>query len=218
MKKSLMFLLALVATSTPSVIFADDNAEAGFHSIFDGKTLSGWAGAKESYKVEEGSIVCIKGSQGNLLTEKEYTDFVLRFEFRLTPGANNGLAIRSPFKAKDNVHLDGIELQILDDSAEKYKDLQPYQYHGSVYGVVPSKRGSQKPVGEWNTQEVTVKGRRVKVVVNGKTIIDADLDEASKGGTLDKADHPGLRRTKGHVGFLGHGDQIEARKIRIKEL
>lgn len=193
-------------------------AEEGFTSLFDGKTLNGWKGATESYRVDGGAIVCVKGSSGNLLTDKEYGDFVLRFEFKLTPGANNGLAIRSPLRPQGNLHLDGIELQILDDTAKKFESLKEYQYHGSVYGVVPAKRGFLKPVGEWNEQEVTVQGRRVKVVLNGTTIVDADLDEASKNGTIDGAAHAGLSRAEGHLGFLGHGDRIEVRRIRVKEL
>ena len=195
-----------------------DAEEPGFQSLFDGKTLTGWVGATDGYRVEDGNIVCLKGGSANLLTAKEYGDFVLRFEFQLTPGANNGLAIRSPLKAKGNLHLDGIELQILDNSAEKYEDLKQYQYHGSVYGVVPAKRGFQKPVGEWNKQQVTCQGRHIEVVLNGTVIVAADLDEASKNGTLDKTEHPGLKRKKGHIGFLGHGDRIEVRNIRIKEL
>lgn len=213
---SLFVLVALNCCPLMTAIGADD--ESGFVSLFDGQTLNGWVGATDGYRVEDGKIVCVPGGHGNLLTAKEYTDFILRFEFLVTPGANNGLAIRSPLKAEGNLHLDGIELQILDDTAEKFKDLKPYQYHGSVYGIVPAKRGAQKPVGQWNTQEVTVQGRHIKVVVNDVTIVDADLDAATKNGTLDGAEHPGLQRTSGHLGFLGHGDRIEARKIRIKEL
>lgn len=192
--------------------------EAGFVPLFDGKSLAGWIGAVESYAVENGAMVCQTGTSGNLLSEKEYADFIVRFEFKLSPGANNGLGIRCPNVAKGNLHLDGIELQILDDSAEKYQTLKPYQYHGSVYGVVPAKRGALKPVGEWNTQEVTVEGRRIKVVVNGTTTVDANLDEASANGTMDGQPHPGLQRAKGHLGFLGHGDRIEIRNVRLKEL
>jgi hypothetical protein len=120
--------------------------------------------------------------------------------------------------AKNSLHLEGTELQILDDTAEKYQTLKPYQYHGSVYGIVPAKRGSLKPVGEWNKQEVTCKGRHIKVVVNDKVIVDANLDEASAKGTMDEQEHPGLKRDKGHIGFLGHGDRVEFREIRIREL
>ena len=187
-------------------------------SIFDGKTLTGWTGATDAYRVEEGAIVCVEKSSGNLLTEKEYSDFVLRFEFKLTPGANNGLGIRCPLSAKGNLHLTGTEIQILDHTHEKYKTLKPYQFHGSVYGIQPAKREFLKPVGEWNEEEVTVQGRHVKVVLNGETIVDVDLDQATANGTLDGVEHPGLKRTTGHLGFLGHGDRIDAKNIWIKEL
>jgi rhodanese-related sulfurtransferase len=168
--------------------------------------------------VEDGNLICVAGGKGNLLTQKEYSDFVFKFEFKLTPGANNGLGIRCPMRLEGNLHMDGIELQILDDTAEKYNSLQPYQYHGSIYGIVPAKRGSLKPVGEWNHQEVIVQGRRIKVVLNGTTIVDADLDEATKSGTLDGQKHPGLTRPGGHIGFLGHGDRVDFRNLRIRDL
>jgi rhodanese-related sulfurtransferase len=199
--------------------FAQDKSEAaGFVSLFDGKSLAGWTGSLVGYGVENGNLICVAGGKGNLLTEAEYSDFVFQFEFKLTAGANNGLGIRCPKVAEGNLHLDGIELQILDDTAEKYKTLKPYQYHGSIYGIVPAKVGSLKPLGEWNQQEVTVKGRRIKVVLNSQAIVDADLDESTKSGTLDGTAHPGLSRTKGHVGFLGHGDRVDFRNIRIKSL
>lgn len=200
---------------------ADDKpftAESGFVSLFDGKSLTGWSAAPNGYSVEDGNLVCVAGGKGNLLTDKEYTDFVLKFEFKLTAGANNGLGIRCPKQLEGNLHLDGIELQILDDTAEKYKTLQPYQYHGSIYGIVPARQGALKPVGEWNQQQVTVKGRKITVVVNGTTTVDADLDEATKDGTIDKQPHPGLKRTAGHIGFLGHGDRVDFRHLQIKDL
>ena len=217
---TLGFVLGLVVVWSGAVLAQDKAvaAEEGFVSLFDGKSLAGWTGSLAGYAVEDGHLVCVAGGKGNLLTEAEYSDFVFKFEFKLTDGANNGLGIRCPKVAEGNLHLDGIELQILDDTAEKYKTLKPYQYHGSVYGIVPAKVGSLKPLGEWNQQEVTAKGRRVTIVVNGKTIVDADLDEATKAGTLDGTVHPGLSRTKGHVGFLGHGDRVDFRRIRIKSL
>jgi hypothetical protein len=211
-------LVAVAMVSEIPVRAAQAVEDEGFVSLFDGKSLQGWIGAVESHRVEDGAISVIPGAAGNLLTEKEYSNFVLRFEFRLSAGANNGLGIRCPNVAKGNLHLEGIELQILDNSAEKYKDLQPYQYHGSVYGVVPARREFLKPLGEWNSQEVTVKDRRIKVVLNGSVIVDADLDAASTPKTLDGQDHPGIRRSKGHVAFLGHGDRVDFRKIRIKDL
>jgi len=134
----------------------------------------------------------------------------------LTPGANNGLGIRSPLEG--NPAYDAMELQILDNTAEKYKDLKPYQYHGSIYGVVPTKRGYQRPIGEWNYQEVRAQGNRITIVLNGITIIDADIQKAGENGTMDGGEHPGLFRKKGHLGFLGHGSLVYFRNIRIKKL
>ena len=192
--------------------------EPGFFSLFDGQTLAGWTGATESYRVENGAIVCVEKSSGNLLTEKEFANFTLRFEFKLTPGANNGLGIRCPLQAKGNLHLLGTEIQILDHGHEKYKTLKDYQFHGSVYGIQPAKREYLKPVGQWNSQEVTADGRRIKVTLNDHVIVDVDLDKTTANGTLDGQEHPGLKRSSGHLGFLGHGDRVELRNIRIREL
>ena len=219
MKRSLFPVLIMFCLGHCGVTTADEKSdETGFIKLFDGKSLDGWVGEKQAYQVEDGVIACVQGTVGNLLTEKEYADFVIRFEFQLTAGANNGLGIRCPLRATGNLHLDGIELQILDNTAEKYTKLKPYQYHGSVYGIQPAKRDFLKPLGEWNQQEVSVQGRRIKVVLNGGAIVNCDLDEVTKNGTADGAEHPGLKRTSGHIGFLGHGDRVLVRNIRIKNL
>ena len=143
---------------------------------------------------------------------------MLRFEFRLTPGANNGLGIRAP--AQGNAAYEGMELQILDDGQPKYADLKSWQTHGSIYGVVAAERGCLKPAGEWNTEEVTVTGSQVKVVVNDKTILDVYTAPFRDGteATPDGQPHPGLARDRGHIGFLGHGDEVHFRNIRLKPL
>jgi HEAT repeat protein len=196
-----------------------DAAEAaeGFAPLFNGRDLAGWTGGGGGYAAEDGKIVVHpERGGGNLYTDREYADFVLRFDFKLTPAANNGLGVRAPLEG-DAAYV-GMELQILEDGSPVYWDLKPYQYHGSVYGVVPARRGALRPVGEWNTEEVTVKGRRVTVTVNGATVVDADLDAASASGTVDGREHPGLKRDSGHIGFLGHGSIVEFRRLRIKEL
>ena len=199
---------------------APTGAEEGFVPLFNGKDLTGWVGSVKGYVAEDGAIVCKPSGGGNLYTEKEYGDFHLKLEIKLTPGANNGLGIRAPLRG--NAAYVGMELQVLDDSAPKWAKLQPYQYHGSIYGVEPCKRGHQKPVGEWNAQEVIAKGTKIQIILNGTTIVDADLqpfidgkDTADHGGIKR---HPGLKRAAGHIGFLGHGSRVEFRNIRIKEL
>jgi hypothetical protein len=215
MKRSVFFtstfvlLLALIA---PAAV------EEGFTPLFDGKTLNGWklmGGHGAGYSVQDGKIVLPRGGGGNLLYEKEFSDFILRFEFKLEEGSNNGLAIRAPLSDADMAYQ-GIELQIIDNTAPRYKDIQPWQKHGSLYNVFPAKEGALKPVGQWNQQEVRVVGRKVTVILNGTTILDVNLDDAKDPEVLKK--HPGLQRKSGHIGFLGHNEPVEFRNIRIKEM
>jgi hypothetical protein len=189
-----------------------------FVPLFNGRDLSGWIyGAYRvgaGYRVENGVLFCTKSDGGNLYTEKEYRDFLLRFEFRLTPNANNGIGIRAPLRGLASQA--GMEIQILDDSGSAHKKFQPAQYHGSIYGVVAAKRGHLKPVGEWNEEEILAQGRRIVVRLNGAVIVDADLDAIQDEAILKR--HHGLRNEKGHVGLLGHGTRVEFRNVRIKEL
>ncbi|WP_316821372.1 family 16 glycoside hydrolase [Pedobacter gandavensis] len=192
----------------------------GYKVLFDGTNMHEWTGNTAAYTISDGNMEINpkpgKGSGGNLFSKDDYSDFVFRFEFQLTPGANNGLGIRAPLAG--DAAYEGMELQILDNDAPIYKDLHVYQYHGSIYGVQAAKRGSLKPLGEWNYQEVTVKGPKIKVVLNGDVILDGDITEARKKGTVDGQNHPGLQRDKGRVGFLGHGSVVRFKNIRIKDL
>ena len=137
-QRTLWFALALFFSLSLGSLQAQ---EEGFVPLFDGQSLTGWVGNKSSYLVKDGMIVIEPqgGGGGNLYTEKEYGNFVLQFEFQLTPGANNGLGIHAPLEG-DAAYV-GKEFQILDNEAEKYAGLQSYQYHGSLYGVMPAKRG-----------------------------------------------------------------------------
>ncbi|MBL8756444.1 MAG: DUF1080 domain-containing protein [Planctomycetes bacterium] len=181
-----------------------------FTSLFDGKTFAGWQGDRDSYEIVDGAIRCKAGKGGNLFTEKRYGDFTARLQFRLPAGGNNGLAIRYP--GTGDPAYAGCEVQVLDDTHAKYADLKPYQFHGSVYGVVPSQRGYLRPVGEWNFEEVTVRGTRYTVVLNGTRIVDADIVELPSA----LKDHVGKNRTEGHFGFCGHGDAVEFRAVSIQ--
>ncbi len=190
----------------------------GFVALFNGKNLDNWVGNKQSYVAEDGMIV-IKpgnGSGGNLYTEKEYADFIFRFEFQLTPAANNGLGIRAPLEG--DAAYAGLELQILDNTAPVYANLQPYQYHGSVYGVIPARREFLKPIGVWNYEEVEAVGTHIKITLNGTVIVDGDIAGPGNNGTMDHNEHPGLKNKTGHIGFLGHGSVVKFKNIRIKDL
>lgn len=193
-------------------------ASDGFTSLFDGQSWEEhWQlvdGAGPGYVAENNLLVCPAAGGGRLFTKEEYANFVFRFEYRLQAGGNNGVGIRSPLEG-DPAYV-AMELQILDNDAPEYATLQPYQYHGSIYGVVAAPRGATKPAGQWNRQEVLCDGRHVRVTLNGQVIVDANLDDVTDPETLRV--HPGLARTTGHIGFLGHGTTVEFRHLRVKRL
>ncbi len=197
---------------------APEEIAEGYVPLFNGKDLDNWQGNKVDYKVADQTIRIdpTAGGNGNLFTNREYSDFSFRFEFQLTPGANNGIGIRTPLEG-DPAYV-GMEIQVLDNTSPIYAKLQPYQYHGSVYGVIPAKREFLRPVGEWNEEEIRIQGNHIRVTLNGTVIVDGDLQEASRNGTIDKNPHPGLQRKSGYIGFLGHGSEVRFRNIRIKEL
>lgn len=197
-----------------------EDVEAGFTSLFDGKTLNGWQGATDLYRVEDGKLVVDFGPQpyrqgGHLFTVKEYTDFVLRFEYSVSPVANGGILLRAPSNVSSP--KDALEVQILDNSSPQYSNLPSSRLNGSLYAVVAAKPNHLKPVGQWNSIEIACIGRAVRITVNGTLILDTNLDDTSD---KESQDHPGLKRDKGHVVLYGAASQgqIEFRNIRIKEL
>ena len=210
-----LILVWLLVNAAAPGLRADD---AGFEPLFDGVSLDGWVllgQHGDGYVVQDGKLVCPRGSGGNLLTAAEYSDFVLRFEFKLESGSNNGLCIRCPL-AWNRLAYDGNELQIIDNSAARYAEIKSWQKHGSLYNVAAASTGALKPVGEWNEQEVTAAGPAIRVVLNGETILDVDVRDVKDRATL--ARHPGLKRKSGHLGFLGHNEPVEFRNIRVKRL
>jgi hypothetical protein len=213
MKSNVAGIFILIAAA----VFAAGAAEPGFAPLFNGKNLDGWklmGGVGPGYIVEGDRIVCPSDGGGNLFTEKEYANFILRVEFKLSPGGNNGVGLRAPYEG--DAAYQGMEIQVLDDPAEQYKDIQPGQHSGSIYLVFPAKQGALKPTGEWNSYEITANGRHVSINLNGTMVVDADLDTMKDPRILRQ--HPGLARTTGHIGLLGHRSHVEFRNILVKEL
>ncbi len=202
------FLLIAITLFAAPVLTQAEVDETGFVPLHTNDDTTGW---DKGVHVKDGVV-----SGGGRYHKKQFSDFVLRFEFRLQPGANSGIGIRAA--RAGNAAYDGMEIQVLENTAEKYAKLKPYQYHGSIYGVVAAKRGALKPIGEWNTEEITAKGNHIVVKVNGQVIVDADIAEASKDGTIDGKKHGGLLNQQGYLGILGHGGGVGFRNLRIKEL
>jgi hypothetical protein len=205
-----------LSTSESHDQLAKMSSEDGFQSLFNGRDLAGWIGAVDDYHVVEDAIVCRPGREGNLLTKDMYGNFIARLEFKLPPGGNNGLAIHTPTPEAVATY-EGLELQILDNEAPQYAHLEPFQYHGSVYGLVPATRGYLRPTGDWNDEQVTINGAHVEVILNGFQILDANLD-AARQKPLDGKKHPGAYRTTGYFGFLADSGPVAFRNIRIKRL
>lgn len=185
----------------------------GFAPLFFGTSFDGWQGDLDSYELVDGTIRCRAGKGGTLFTKESFRDFTVRLQFQLPPGGNNGLAIR--YVGGGDPAYEGCEIQVLDDTAPQYANAEPWQYHGSVYGVAAAHRGYLRPVGEWNFEEVTVKGSRVTVVLNGTQILDADI--ATLPTNLGER-HTGKDRKEGHFGFCGHNDPVAFRDVRIRRL
>jgi len=204
-----------ISSEEGNTILRNNAPKNNFQSIFNGRDLAGWQGAVDNYQVIDGAIVCREGKGGALFTEEEYGDFVVRLDFRLPAKGNNGLAIRYP--GSGYAHIDGLtELQVLDSEHPEYATLDPRQYHGSAYGIAPAHRGYLRPVGDWNFQEVTVRGTNITVELNGTIILDVDLSQIKerKGNVA----HPGLQLKKGYFGFAGHHDPVAFRNIDIRHL
>jgi hypothetical protein len=191
--------------------------ETGFQSIFNGRDFTGWAGPLDHYQIVDGAILCRPKQGGTIYTQEEYADFVVRLEFKVPPAGNNGLAIRYPGEG-DTAYVGMCECQVLSDDYEQVtgKKIDPRQVHGSAYGMIGAKRGYLRPVGEWNFEEVTVRGSTIKVELNGTVILDGDLSRVTE--FMDGRAHPGKDRTRGHFGFAGHNDPVAFRNIRIRRL
>lgn len=187
----------------------------GYESIFNGSDFEGWSGPVENYEVVDGNIKCKAGKGGTIYTNEEYADFAVRLEFQLPEGGNNGLALRYPGSG-DTAYVGMCELQILDDDAAKYARLDSRQFHGSAYGMVPANRGYLRTAGEWNVQEVTVRGSTIKVELNGTLILDTDLGQVTE--FMGNRPHPGKDLASGHFGFAGHSDPVQFRNVKLKRL
>jgi hypothetical protein len=193
-----------------------DDVENEFVSLFNGRDLTGWRGKTDGFTVKDGLLISHK-SGANVFTDEEYADFVFRFEFQLSPGANNGIGVRAPL-GSTWVSSEGMEVQMLDESAEEYKRLEPYQYHGSLYGFAPAKRGALKPVGQWNEQEIRCDSRQLIVTLNGEEILSVDLDSFPADPAPDGYPRPGIKRSTGRIAVLGHTSSVAFRNLRVRPL
>lgn len=212
------------ATTTSSI---NTTTLEKFVPLFNGKDLAGWKGAIDNYSVVDGAIQCLPGKGGTLVSEKSFSDYVMRVDFQLPPAGNNGLVMRYPSKEEidampketrsdDGAYVAMTELQVLDDGDAKYAKIDPRQAHGSAYGIAAAKRGFLRPQGQWNHEIVTVSGSTITVELNGTRILETDVATVTE--YMAKSPHPGKDRKSGHVGFAGHGDPVRFRNVDIRSI
>lgn len=192
-------------------------AGGSFKPLFNGENLDGWfadGGRIESWGVEDGILSCIAPGGGWLTTDSVYSDFVLTVDWRIFPGGNSGIGLRYP--AGSHVSQTGMEIQILDDKAEKHQGLKPAQYTGGIYLQAPAVQGAAKPVGQWNSFTITCRGPLVVIVLNGREVLRANLNDYSVGadGLTPLAERP----RSGHIGLQSHGTRVDFRNLKLKKL
>lgn len=217
--------------TTPVFVLSDEEKKAGFEVLFDGRSLEKWQGNLTDYVPEDGNIYVSAnyGGTGNLYTKKKYSDFVYRFEFCFgVEGVNNGIGIRTNIGS--DAAYDGMEIQVLDHDAPIYKNLRPYQQHGSVYGIIVPKHVDFGPINTWHKEEIRAVGDHITVTVDGVVILDGNIREACQGHnvapdgsntnpyTVDHLNHPGLFNKDGYISFCGHGAGVKFRNVRILDL
>jgi hypothetical protein len=209
--------ILLLCYSFSSLIFCQRQENNSYVDLLDDSNLTGWYakdGNIDVWKLEDSILSCTGKGGGWLTTKKEYSDFILRLEWRIPEEGNSGVGIRYP--KEGNPAHDGMEIQVLDDDADKHKDLRPAQFTGGIYYQVPAKRGFTNPPGEWNSFEITCEGPQVKVVLNGTEIVEVNMDKYTEG----QGDYLPLskRPRSGHIGVQSHGTGVDYRNIQIREL
>lgn len=185
-----------------------------FGTLFNGRNLDGWQvrGTADTWGVEDGILYTDGDGSGWLSTENEYDDFVIELEYRVPEGGNSGLFIRAP--KEGNPAYEGLEIQILDDYADQYAQLEPWQYTGSIYfEQAPSNRVT-KPSGEWQSMKVRALGPEIEVILNGELIVNTTLINYMQ----NVPSHPGLLQRSGFIGLQNHGDRVDFKNIRIRKL
>ena len=184
-------------------------------SLFNGKDLSGWqivGENPESWKVADGVLIANPDGSGWLASTREYENFELQLRYRVPPGGNSGVFIRAPLYG-DPAYT-GMEIQILDDLADKYANLKPWQYTGSVYDISAPGMRVSKPAGVWQDLRISCIGPDLQIELNGRKIIDISLiDHMHR-----EKSHPGIKRRRGFIGLQNHGTAVEFKEINITEI
>lgn len=184
--------------------------------LFNGEDLTGWVEVDnpDAWSVEEGILECSgvkpKGAYAWLSTDKKYADFELTLESRIPPGTNAGIFLRAPSR-EGRISQLGFEMQIKDDREDK--DLTDVS--GAVFSRIPAAGRFAKAPGEWNHHRITLVGRNLRIELNGRLVSQSDMDSVKP-----PTDPWSMAKVpdEGYIGLQNHGDPVEFRNIRIREI
>jgi Domain of Unknown Function (DUF1080)/Lectin C-type domain len=207
--------VASVAVAAAATTTAPPAAVSGWTPLFPNDSLDLWKGDTSAYRVSGGIL---KGSgRGDLISPKEYGNFELKFDLRISDEANSGIGIwRDAVTGTTATASHGFEVQIQDDTASKYRSQEFWQRHGGIYFFKPPLSLAMNPPGSWNTHEIRVDGTQVKVTINGRLVQDADLTQLKS--QISRAPELDVSRRRGHLLIMGHAGTAEFRNFQIKEL
>jgi hypothetical protein len=227
MRRTNLFFVTAVAgylllTGGTVSVQADDD---GFSPLFPGDSLAGWKISDwsdlrtpqkvpgQAWKIEDGVLYGLN-KRTWIVSPKEYGDFVLKLETKISRASNGGIGLRFPLEG--DPAYKGMEIQVVDHDVYYRGGTEPKQRTGSIYDEIAAE-DSVKPPGQWNSWEITARGSRITIVLNGETVIDADLSGHSE-ARQQKGPPLAERPLKGHIGFQNLSGTITLRNIMIKEL
>jgi hypothetical protein len=222
-----VLLLALTAHASEPNQLTDAEKQAGWKLLFDGKTTKGWRGYTQTampakgWRIEDGTLKKVGGERGgDIITVEKFNDFDLTWEWRISPGGNNGLKY---LVTEDRPSAPGQEYQLIDDMKNADAKVGPHRATGSFYDVLPpSDDKPLRPAGEWNQSRILIQGNHVEHWLNGKKVVDADLAspeiKALIAASKFKAYPQFAQEREGYVALQFHGDEVAYRNVRIRTL
>lgn len=205
-------MLAL-ACAGPALALSDCEKQEGFVPLFDGKDMEKWVVMGDpAWSVQNGILVCSGQGHRWLRSKGEFKDFVLRLEFRISPGGNSGVFVRAT--EGGNPAFTGMELQIMGD----HNQAPGVHSTASVYDAIAPSVNLSRPAGDWNSMEITLLGSGIAVALNGRTVVAADLSDKELNAKLAEDVKFWNRAKTGFIGVQNHGSKVEFRDVRIRAL
>src|SRR5262245_35798546 len=225
--KLLVLTTALISLLNLLSSGAAENKPGNWETLFDGKSTAKWRGYKrdafpdKGWKAENGALKTIVGGDVvDIVTKEKYDNFELELEWKISPAGNSGVMYRVS-EAFDEPWNTGPEMQVLDDA--KHADGQnPKTSAGALYALVAPVNKTLKPVGEWNTTRIVVNGNHVEHWLNGKKVVEYELDSKALQDLIAGSkfsDKPRFaKEPSGYIVLQHHTDEVWYRNIRVRRL